>query len=77
MKPGDLIRNSRVEMSEFQIPFSVFYGYNEDWIGIVVSMDRSEANYRYTTYRVLLSDGRVESTWLLEGEVMEYVEVIS
>jgi hypothetical protein len=77
MKPGDLIRNSRVERSEFQIPFSVFYGYNENWMGIVLSTDQPDESSRYTTVRVLLSDGRVHCTWLLDHEISEFVEVIS
>jgi hypothetical protein len=76
MNPGDLIRNSRVERSEFQIPFTVFPG-GGDWMGIVLSMDEPNENNKYTTVRVLLSDGSVEKTWLRGDEIREFVEVIS
>jgi hypothetical protein len=77
MKIGDLIRNSRVERSEFQIPFSVFPRGGCDWMGIVLSMDQPDESSRYTTVRVLLSDGSVEKTWLRGDEIRDYVEVIS
>ncbi len=79
MKPGDLIRNRRVKRSEFALSFSVFVfpRSEENWMGIVLSIDRSNENTRYTTVRVLLSDGKVESSCLLDGEIREYVEVIS
>ncbi len=76
MKPGDLIRNRRVERSEFALSFSVFPRSEENWMGIVLSLDEPNENTRYTTVRVLLSDGRVESSWLLDGEIREYVEVV-
>ena len=77
MKPGDLIRNRRVKRSDFALSFSVFPRSEENWMGIVLSIDRSNENTRYTTVRVLLSDGKVESSWLLDPEIKEYVEVIS
>ena len=87
MKPGDLIRNRRVERSEFALSFTVFPRSalsftvfprsEEDWMGIVLSLDEPNENTRYTTVRVLLSDGKVESSWLLDPEIKEYVEVIS
>jgi hypothetical protein len=46
-------------------------------MGIVLSLDEPNENTRYTTVRVLLSDGKVESSWLLDPEIKEYVEVIS
>ena len=76
MKPGDLIRNRRVKRSEFALPFQVFPRSEENWMGIVLSLDEPNENTRYTTVRVLLSDGRVESSWLLDGEIREYVEVV-
>lgn len=77
MNPGDLIRNRRVERSEFAPSFSVFYGYNENWMGTVLSVEEPNENIRYTVVRVLLSDGRVEKTWLRGDEIRDYVEVIS
>jgi len=77
MKPGDLIRNRRVERSEFALSFQVFPRSEENWMGIVLSLDEPNENTRYTTVRVLLSDGKVESSWLLDPEIKEYVEVIS
>ena len=76
MKPGDLIRNRRVKRSEFALPFQVFPRSEENWMGIVLSLDKSDESSRYTTLRVLLSDGKVEDTWLLDGEVKKYVEVV-
>ena len=76
MKPGDLIRNRRVKRSEFALSFQVFPRSEEDWMGIVLSLDKSDESSRYTTVRVLLSDGSVEDTWLLDSEVREYVEVV-
>ena len=76
VKRGDLIRNRRVERSEFALSFTVFPRSEEDWMGIVLSLDEPNENTRYTTVRVLLSDGRVESSWLLDGEIREYVEVV-
>jgi len=54
MKPGDLIRNRRVKRSDFALSFSVFPRSEENWMGIVLSIDRSNENTRYTTVRVLL-----------------------
>ena len=76
VKRGDLIRNRRVKRSDFALSFTVFPRSEEDWMGIVLSLDEPNENTRYTTVRVLLSDGRVESSWLLDGEIREYVEVV-
>ena len=46
-------------------------------MGIVLSLDQPSENTKYTTVRVLLSDGKVEKTWLRGDEIREYVEVIS
>ena len=77
MKRGDLIRNRRVKRSDFALSFTVFPRSEEDWMGIVLSLDQPSENTRYTTVRVLLSDGKVEKTWLRGDEIREYVEVIS
>jgi hypothetical protein len=79
MNPGDLIRNRRVERSEFAPSFRVFSRYleEEDWMGTVLSVEEPNENIRYTVVHVLLSDGRVESTWLRDDEIREFVEVIS
>lgn len=79
MNPGDLIRNRRVERSEFAPTFRVFSRYleEEDWMGTVLSVEEPNENIRYTVVHVLLSDGSVEKTWLRDDEIREYVEVIS
>jgi hypothetical protein len=79
MNPGDLIRNRRVERSEFAPSFRVFSRYleEEDWMGTVLSVKEPNENIRYTVVHVLLSDGSVEKTWLRDDEIREYVEVIS
>jgi len=77
VKRGDLIRNRRVKRSDFALSFTVFPRSEEDWMGIVLSLDQPSENTRYTTVRVLLSDGKVEKTWLRGDEIREYVEVIS
>jgi hypothetical protein len=49
-------------------------------MGTVLSVrerEGSDFNHFHTRLEVLLSDGRVESSWFSKDEVKKYIEVIS
>lgn len=76
MKRGDLVRNVKI----LHDPSPSWEGWGEDWMGTVLSVrerEGSDFNHFHTRLEVLLSDGRVESSWFSKDEVKKYIEVIS
>jgi hypothetical protein len=76
MKQGDLVRNVKI----LHDPSPSWDGWGEDWMGTVLSVRETEKNLElnhfHTRLEVLLTDGRVKSSWFSKRELKKYIEVI-